>query len=67
MSKYIDEHGEYIPPAPGLLQLLQSLKVKNAHRIFYELRTDIMKECQLWEGPMGDYFLMLPDYIGADK
>ena len=67
MSKYVDENGEFIPPEPGLLVMLKSMKVANADRIFYELRKEIMKECKLWEGPYGDYYMMLPDFIGADK
>jgi len=58
---------EYEYPEPGLLVKLQELGVQDAEKVFYELRDCILKECRLWEGPYGDYLMMLPDFVGADK
>jgi hypothetical protein len=58
---------EYEYPDPDLLVKLRELGVPNAQHVFYELRALILKECRLWEGPYGDYLLMDPFMVGADK
>ena len=60
---------EYEYPDPGLLIRLRELGLgeHEAMTLFYELRSYLLKECKLWEGPMGDYYLLEPSVIGADK
>lgn len=58
---------DYEYPDPGLLTKLQELGVDNPTQVFYELRSYLLKECKLWEGPYGDYYMMCPTIIGADK
>ena len=60
---------EYEYPEPGLKVLLEDVlgKGHEADAAWWAVRKYLLEECRLWEGPAGDWYLLEPSIIGADK